>query len=193
MLASFLVSIPGPVFSTEMASESEPRLAVMTLMTRGPLLIVDTASIAFWTRLRRTSRSWPMLADIRGNSDANFMRLVILWLSNSLRSNSTTSRANAFMFTSWCSLSPPLNKLRKFSNTSLARPVAPFMSSKSFSASSMSGSARLRNHCPAPAFKRMAARGCLTSWAIAATTASALVSLFARSCRRLLIAVERLV
>ena len=65
-----------------------------------------------------TSRSWPVFPDIGGNSDANFMRVVILWFSRSLRVNSTASRANVFMFTGWCSCLP-LNKLRKLSNTSL--------------------------------------------------------------------------
>ena len=172
-------AIPGPVSCNERETESALCCAVTMLMTRC-LGVVIIASREFCIRLMMTSRSCPMLPWIVGNSESNIVWVTILWSSSSLRKSCIASSANTLMSTGLYSCLPPLNKLRKPSNTSLARKAASFIWSKRVWAFSIlgSGGARFRNRLPAAAREVMPVRGCLTSWASAATTASTLVSLF---------------
>ena len=156
-------------------------------------VVVAIASMEFWTRLRMTSRSCPLLPWITGNSDANIVWAMILWSSSSLRSSCIASSANAFMSTGLVFLlASPEQAEKAFEHFVRTKGGIFYLVKEPLCRASISGDARSRNRRPAAACEVMPDRGCLTSWAIAATTASALVSLFSRSRCRFRFAIESL-
>ena len=148
MLASLLGSIPGPVSCNEMEIESG-------IMTCGH----DADDPLFCGRghcldgvLDQVKDDLSKLASVALDQPA-----ILTPTSCGLRycgrpvlcaAAATASSANAFMSTGWCSCLPPLNKLRKFSNTSFARKPASFIWSKRFFASAISGERSIQKSLP---------------------------------------------